>query len=459
MTIANEVYSDPRIQEAKDLITSVFKEKQANFTSLRPPTSNKAAESYEEMLKSLSANRGGKLFYDYIGSGFGSGPFVELADGSTKYDFIIGIGVHYMGHSHIGMMEALIDGAISNTVMQGHLQQNSDSKKLIDLLLKEANTYGADLNHCFLTSSGAMALENSLKIAMQKRNPANRVFAFNKCFHGRTMAVAQITDKAKYRSGLPSILDVDYLDFYDAENHEASIERTLMQIDAAIEKYPGEHAAIVCELILGEGGSWPGNKEYFEKVFSKLKEHNITIIADEVQSFGRTEKLFAFQYFEMDKHIDIVTIGKNSQVCATLFRNDHKPRPGLISQTFTSSSTAIRAGHYIINEIVNNGYLGKDGKINKTHDYFKSKLEELHKKHPDKIKGPYGIGAMVAMTLFNGDADKTLKFSHQLFKNGVMAFVAGAKPTRLRMLLPMGVIEHKHIDEVVTIIEKTLGEI
>jgi 4-aminobutyrate aminotransferase-like enzyme len=54
-------------------------------------------------LQEFAADRGGKLFYDYIGSGIGNGPLVELADGSVKYDFITGIGVHYFGHSHPGV--------------------------------------------------------------------------------------------------------------------------------------------------------------------------------------------------------------------------------------------------------------------------------------------------------------------------------------------------------------------
>ncbi len=455
MTIANEFYQDPKIKEAKKLIRDALLNHQEKITGLMPA---KDQESYEKLINKLSQNRGGKLFYDYIGSGFGKGPFVELADGSTKYDFITGIGVHYLGHSHPGLMEALIDGAISNTVMQGNLQQNIDSEKLIDLILTQANKYGADLSHVMLTSSGVMANENALKMAFQKKHPADRVLAFNKCFHGRTIAVAGVTDKAKYRDGLPEAFCVDYLPFYDELDHQGSIDRMMCALAGHISRHPGKHAAILCEVIQGEAGSWLGNKEFFEALFNECKKHNISIIIDEVQSFGRTEKLFAFQYFELDKYVDFVCIGKNSQTCATIYKADHKPRPGLVSQTFTSSSTAINASYYVINTIVNDGYLGKDGKINKVHAYFSQKLNDLHKKHPDKIEGPWGIGAMVAMTLFKGDMQKSKDFTFKLFKNGVLSFIAGQLPTRVRFLVPMGAIENHHIDEVVEIIEKTLLE-
>ncbi len=454
MTIANEFYNDPKVKEAKKLIKQALLNHQEKITGLMPPKDEK---SYQELVKKLSQNRGGKLFYDYIGSGFGKGPFVELADGSTKFDFITGIGVHYFGHSHPDLMEALIDGAISNTVMQGNLQQNTDSEKLIDLLLTEANRYGADLSHVVLTSSGVMANENALKMAFQKRHPADRVLAFNKCFHGRTIAVAGVTDKAKYRDGLPEAFCVDYLPFYDSNDHQGSIDRMMCALAGYVSRHPGKHAALLCEVIQGEAGSYLGNKEFFEILFSECKKHNISIIVDEVQSFGRTEKLFAFQYFELDKYVDFVNIGKNAQTCATIYRGDHKPRPGLISQTFTSSSTAINASYYVVNQLVNNGFLGKDGKINKIHSYFSSKLEELHKKHPDKIEGPWGIGAMVAMTLFKGDMEKSKQFTFKLFENGVLSFIAGQLPTRVRFLVPAGAINNDHIDEVVKIIDQTLA--
>ncbi len=455
MTISKQFHSDPKVKEAKKLIKEALKSHQEKITGLMPSSDPK---SYQELIKKLSENRGGKLFYDYIGSGFGKGPFVELADGSTKYDFITGIGVHYFGHSHPGLMESLIDGAISNTVMQGNLQQNTDSEKLIDLLLTQANIYGADLSHVVLTSSGVMAVENALKMAFQKNHPADRVLAFNKCFHGRTIAVAGITDKAKYRDGLPEAFCVDYLPFYDEKDHKGSLDRMECALAGYITRYPGKHAAILCEVIQGEAGSWLGNTEYFEKLFTICRENNISIIIDEVQSFGRTEKLFAFQYFGLDKYVDFVTIGKNSQTCATIYRGNHKPRPGLISQTFTSSSTAINASYFVINSLINDGYLGPDGKINKIHSYFSKKLEELHKAHPDKIEGPWGIGAMVAMTLFKGDAAKSKDFTFKLFKNGVLSFIAGQHPTRVRFLVPAGAIENHHIDEVCKIIDKTLGE-
>jgi acetylornithine/N-succinyldiaminopimelate aminotransferase len=458
-TIADGFFNDPRLEKAKKLIQEALKEHQSGINGIRP-AHPELKESYEALLKKMADYRGGALFYNYLGTGIGNGPFVELADGSVKYDFITGIGVHYMGHSHPGVIEAQINGALSNTVMNGHLQQNTDSTRLLELFSKEACKNGAEVKNVFLSTSGAMANENAFKIIFQKRSPATRFFAFEKCFAGRTLGMAWVTDKAAYRVGLPKTVDVDYIPFYNADDHQGSIESAVKAMKKYITRFPAQHAGFIMELIQGENGSWVGHKEYFDALIKVCKENNVSVLIDEVQTFARTTELFAFQHFKLDKDVDVVSVGKNSQVCATLFKDDHKPKPGLISQTFTGSSSQIAAAYYVISEIVKGGYLGEHGKIEKLHKKFRSNLEAISKRHPDKLKGPYGIGAMVGMTVFNGDEAKSKAFTMKLFENGVLSFMAGGGlTTRVRFLMPIMAVEEKHIDEVCAIVEKTLGEI
>lgn len=456
-TVADGFFTDSRLKEAKKLIQDALKEHQSKITGVKGPNPE-LKESYDQLLKRMAEYRGGALFYNYLGTGIGHGPLVELADGSVKYDFITGIGVHYMGHSHPGVIEAQINGAISNTVMNGHLQQNTDSAALVELFSKHACKNGAEVKNVFLTTSGAMANENAFKMIFQKRFPATRFFSFEKCFSGRTLGLAWVTDKAAYRQGLPKTIDVDYIPFYNAEDHQGSIDKAVYAMKKAISRFPCQHAGFIFELIQGENGSWVGHTEYFEALINICKEHGISVFVDEVQTFARTRELFSFQHFKLDKHVDIVSVGKNSQVCATLFKDDHKPRPGLMSQTFTGSSSQIAAANYIINEIVIGGYLGENGKIEKLHAHFKGNLEKLAKKYPMKLNGPFGIGAMVAMTVYGGDEAKAKNFTIKLFENGVLSFMAGSAPTRVRFLMPVMATETKHIDEVCQIIDKTLGE-
>src|SRR5690554_1605060 len=457
-TVAQAFFTDPRLEEAKRLIKEALKEHKSHITGVKPPVSG-LTDHYDNLLKKVAEYRGGALFYNYLGSGIGNGPLVELADGSVKYDFITGIGVHYMGHSHEGVIDATLDGALSNTVMNGHLQQNDNTAELLELISKAATKNGANVKNVFLSTSGAMANDNAFKIIFQKRSPASRFFAFERCFSGRTLGMAWVTDKAAYRAGLPKTLDVDYIPFYDENDHQGSIDRAVKVMKNQLKRFPGQYAGFIMELIQGENGSWVGNTEYFEALIAVCKENNISLLVDEVQTFARTTELFAFQHFKLDKYVDVVTVGKNSQVCATLYSDDHKPKPGLLSQTFTGSSSQIAASQFIISEIINGGYLGENGKIMKLHARFKSNLEAISKKMPKKLTGPYGLGAMVAMTVFGGDEAKTKDFTYKLFNNGVMSFQAGAAPTsRVRFLMPILAVEEHHIDEVCAIIEKTLNE-
>lgn len=456
-TTAQGFFQDPRIIEAKRLIKEAVTEYRQKISAVRP-ADPALVETYQATLKKFGEQRGGALFYQYLGSGLGHGSLVELADGSVKMDFITGIGVHYMGHSHPDAILAQVDGALHNTVMNGHLQQNVESAKLVDLLSTQACKNGANVKNVFLSTSGAMANENAFKIILQKRSPASRFFAFEKCFAGRTLGMAWVTDKAAYRQGLPKTLDVDYIPFFDAEHPEASTAAAVKAMKKAIHRFPGQHAGFIMELIQGENGSWVGTTAFFEALITVCKESNISVMVDEVQTFARTHELFAFQHFKLDKHVEVVSIGKNSQVCATFFNDEHKPKAGLISQTFTGASSQISASLWIVDAILKGGYLGAEGKIEKYHQRFKSNLEKLATKHAGKLKGPWGIGAMVAMTVFDGDEAKTKAFTFKLFELGLMSFMAGASPARVRFLMPILSVTEQDIDQACAIIDRALAE-
>jgi acetylornithine/succinyldiaminopimelate/putrescine aminotransferase len=435
----DKLYNDPRYLEAKKLIFAALHDAQKDITEVKEPTPE-LCDSYQALLDSLASLRGFPLYYPYLGSGIGNGPFVELKDGSIKFDLISGIGVHYFGHSHPDLLLAAIDGAVSDTIMQGNLQQNFDALEL-SLLLRSLSGF----DHCFLSTSGAMACENALKIAFQKKQPKTRILAFEKCFAGRTLALSQVTDKPQFRQGLPSTVAVDYVPFCNPES-------TLKTLKSHIARYPHQHAVMCMELVQGEGGFWVGNEPIFKEIIEILRAHDIAVWIDEVQTFARTEQLFAFQHFHLDGLSDIVTIGKAAQVCATLYTKEICPKPGLLSQTFTASSSAIHASKQIIDHAMSGGFFGSSGKIARQHEAFTNGLKNLG------IQGPYGIGSMIACTLFDGDESKTKLFLQKLFQNGVIAFLAGSNPSRVRFLLPVGTFELSHVDPVMKIIEKTVRE-
>lgn len=448
--IAEKLRDDPRISRAKQLVEEALQDHQKQIVTIKPADPS-LQQKYQELLNEFAQLRGAKLWYPYLGSGFGHGAYVELMDGSIKLDLATGIGVQYMGHGHPALVETTLDTAITGTIMQGNLQQNEDSVRLSQLL-----TGMAGLPHCFLTSSGAMAVENAIKIALQKNHPANRILSFERCFAGRTWSNSQITDKAAYRDGLPLNVPVDYIPFYDPQHPEESTQHAVEALKKQIARYPKAHAVMCFELIQGEAGFHVGTSEFFRALMEILHEHHIAVLVDEVQTFGRLPRPFAFQYFGLEDLVDIVTIGKMSQICATLFNQNYCPRPGLLSQTFTCSTSAIRASLAILETLQANGFFGEKGRIVEIHDYFTKKLNELSGAHPGLIEGPYGIGAMIAFTPFGGDNDKVIQFARDLFDAGLITFIAGSHPTRIRMLIPAGVLTFKDIDLAVEIMNSVL---
>jgi 4-aminobutyrate aminotransferase-like enzyme len=466
---AKAMAEDPRIAEAKRLLRETLRDHQAGLTGIRA-ADPELRQGYLDTLARFGALRGASLYYPYLGSGMGRGALVELADGSVKYDFITGIGVHYMGHNHPALLDAGVDAALDNTVMQGNLQQNAQSEELLALLLRVANRTGgkgkaggtdtgARMAHGFLTSSGAMANENALKIIFQKRFPAHRVLAFEHCFAGRTIALSQVTDKAAYRQGVPETLAVDYVPFYDAERPEASTAEALAAVKAHMARHPGAHACMIFELIQGEGGGYlPGTAEFFRALMIPLRAANVTILADEIQTFGRTSEFFAFQHFGLEDLVDVVTLGKLSQACATLIREEYKPKAGLVSQTFTAPSVAIRSALVIVKYMEEQGLLGADGKIMRLSRCFTDKLKDLVRRRPDLAAGPFGMGGMIAFTPLGGDPDKVARYLKNLFDAGVIGFIAGGTPAKARFLLPVGGVEEADIEAVFPILERLLIE-
>ena len=178
-----------------------------------------------------------------------------------------------------------------------------------------------------------------------------------------------------------------------------------------------------------------------------------------MQTFGRTSRPFAFQHFGLDDITDLVTIGKISQVCATLYTPDYKPKPGLISQTFTGSSWAILASQRILKTLIDNGHYGESGRNIQLFECFKAGLESIGKKYPGSVSGPFGCGGMVGFTPLDGSLEKAKDLVFRMYHAGLMSFIAGADPVRIRFLMPLGSVTEDHIAMACQVIEKCIGEV
>ncbi len=457
MTVADALRNDPRVTEAKALLRQAVADHAAQLNDVRP-AQPALRDAYQRLLSDAAAARGGPLLWPYLSAGLGNGPYVQLADGSVKLDFIGGIGVYGGGHSHLDLIEAAVDAAIEDVAMQGNLQQHPPSIRISQRLIELASASGAPFSSCTLSTSGAMANENALKLAFHKATPADRILAFDNAFAGRSLALASITDRPKYRQGLPLALNVDYLPALDVEQPERSQQWAVDQLHRLLQRHPGRYAAFWGELIAGEGGYYPSSHEFFAALCEPIRAAGIPIIFDEVQSFARTSRPFAFQHYRLDQYADIVTVGKITQVCATLYRESFKPTAPIISQTFTGASSSISVAMATLNLLRDSGCFGDEGWNVRRHRYFADGLAKLASKYPGSIRGPFGEGLMIAFTAGDGSYDQAKSLMDIMFGEGLLGFLCGSDPTRVRFLPPPAITTEAHIDAAIALLDQSLAK-
>jgi len=446
---------DPRVAQAKRLLREAVAEHGASLHTVR--RANPAmVPSFEAMLTEYAALRGAPAFWPYVSAGIGNGPYIQLADGSVKLDFIGGIGVYGCGHNHPDMIDASVDAAIEDVTMQGNLQFNTGSVRMIKALAELASSGGAPLAHCMLTTSGAMANENALKLALHKATPATRILAFDNAFAGRSLALAAITDRPKYRQGLPLTLEVDYLPTLKHDQPERSKRWAVDELHRLLNRHPGRYAAFWVEPIAGEGGYYAGSHDFYVALCQPVRQAGIPIIFDEVQSFSRTSRPFAFQHYRLDEFADIVTVGKITQVCATMYRESFKPTGPILSQTFTGATSSISVGLATLDAMRDAELFGDRGWNVRRHEYFVKGLSRLAAKYPQHLRGPFGEGLMVAFTPGDGSYEQCKSLMDIMFDEGLLGFVCGSNPTRLRFLPPPVITTEAHIDEALALLDRSM---
>jgi 4-aminobutyrate aminotransferase-like enzyme len=461
---------DPQITSAIEAIVARVTEHSRAITDIRPP-SDGLKESYQSVLDRAAAVKGRGLLYPYIGSGLGNGPLVELADGSVKWDMISGIGVHFFGHSHPALVRAAVTAGIEDTIKHGNLLSGQAAYEFGEKLIELASR-NSRLKHAFITTSGAMANESALKVCYQKHAPAGRVLAFKHCFMGRSVTMAQIGDSHAGREGIPLTTQVDYMPFWNDEavdrvgGAKNFIDHALWRFDQFVERYPKQYACFIFELVQGEGGFNTGPRDYFKALMDRCRHHGIAIWDDEIQSFGRTERMFAYETYDLGEYVDVFCVGKMSQACATMFTEEYNPKPGLLSGTFTGATSDFTAGIRVLEMLDEGNFYGQDGSFAKHHKLFREHANALIAKHPQWFPPALfckdlvgGIGGMMKFTPFGGDKAKVNAACKACFDEGVVLFYCGHGPYHLRMLPPMPVMEESYWPRIFEVVERALAKV
>ncbi|MEO6638314.1 MAG: aminotransferase class III-fold pyridoxal phosphate-dependent enzyme, partial [Ginsengibacter sp.] len=235
---------------------------------------------------------------------------IKDADGNQLIDFAGGIGVVNAGHCPEPVVKAIQEQAEKFLHSCFHV---STYEVYVELCEKLADIFPhGDSTKVMLTNTGAEAVENAIKIARQATK-RSAVICFTEAFHGRSMMAMTLTSKINYKTNCgpfaPEVYRLPFPDYYHHGNgltKDEYIDQELQRLENATHSIVAAEniAAIIIELVQGEGGFNVTPKRYVEGLRKFCDKYGIVLIFDEVQSgFCRTGKWAAYQHYEVTPDI------------------------------------------------------------------------------------------------------------------------------------------------------------
>jgi acetylornithine aminotransferase len=357
---------------------------------------------------------------------FVSGDNATLTDteGKKYIDFTSGIGVVSVGHANARVNAALCEqiGKITHT---SNLYNITPQAKAAEAIV---NASGYDMA-CFFGNSGAEANEGAIKIARKHGERDGeikryKIITLKHSFHGRTITTVKATGQEAMHNYFGPFPD----GFVYADDIQA--------IEALLDDHT---AAVMIELIQGEGGVEPQDKEDVKALEKLLKSKHIPLIVDEVQTGGyRTGEFTASQVYGITPEIITLAKGVGGGVPVGIVMTSLKSvlSPGDHGSTFGGnylSSTAVCSVVEILNE------LKVSGELENTSTYFNTKLDKFYETNKKLFTQKVGIGMMCGLRV--KDADTLASIMSNAKDNGVMVLRAGRNT--LRFLPPLTITKEE----------------
>lgn len=359
----------------------------------------------------------------------GEGARIWDVDGRSYIDCAAGIGVASVGHSHPAVVQAITQQAQQLITCQEMFYNDRRAQ----LLQRLANVLPPGLNRFFLCNSGAEAVEGAIKFARLSTGKPD-VVAAQRAFHGRTLGALSATHKNKYRDPfLPLVPGFGHAPFG--------------QIQPLADAVTGQTAAVILEIVQGEGGVRLGTADYFQAVQELCQQRDVLLIVDEVQTgFGRTGRWFAFEH--MDIQPDLVCMGKAMaggvpMGAVALGRRVAPLPPGVHGSTFGGNPLACAAALATLRVIEEESLIVRAADLG---DYL---LERLQAIESPLVRDVRGLGLMIGIDL----KVRVMPLVKALAQRGVQVLTAGS--TVMRLLPPL-VISRQEADDVVAAITKVL---
>ena len=361
----------------------------------------------------------------------GQGALVWDADGRAYIDCMTGHGVATLGHCH-PEVTAAIQAQAATLVACSEAVYNDQRAALMEELTH--HTPG-DLKRVFLCNSGAESIEAAIKFARFFTGRTDVVAAM-RGFHGRTLGALSATWNSKYRDPfLPLVPGFHHVPF----NNLAAMENALTD----------QTAAVIIEVIQGEGGVHPADPAYLEGLRALCTQHGVLLIVDEVQTgMGRTGRWFACEHFGVLP--DILCLGKalggGVPMGAVIWREALGTLPaGIHGSTFGGNPLACAASRAVVRVMERDDLPARAARLGD------KLLTDLRAIRSPLIREVRGRGLMVGVEL----RQRATQVLRALMGHGVLAMPAGSMVVRL---LPPLVIEEEQLAQVVEAMAQALSD-
>lgn len=370
----------------------------------------------------------------------GEGCYLYDTEGKKYLDFAAGIAVNALGYHYPGYDEAL-KAQIDKLTHISNLYYNEPMSEAGEKLVKASG-----LAKAFFTNSGTEAIEGALKAARKyaytkygKEAQKYEIIAMNHSFHGRSMGALSVTGTEHYREPFePLISGVKFADFNDLESVKAQIT--------------DKTCAIITEVVQGEGGIYPAQKEFLEGLRALCDENDIILIFDEIQcGMGRTGYYFAWQSYGVKP--DVMTCAKalgcgvpvgafvlgEKAAAASLVPGDHGTTYG--GNPFVCAAVSKVFDIYENDKIIEH--------VQEMTPYLEQKLDEIVAKH-ECAATRRGMGFMQGIVIQGRPVGEVVKAA---LAKGLLVISAGSDVLRI---VPPLVITKEHIDKMAAILDECM---
>lgn len=355
-------------------------------------------------------------------------------EGKRYIDFTAGIGVNSLGYSNAKWLDA-IEAQADKLQHASNLYYSTTQIQLAEMLCIKTG-----FNKVFLANSGAEANECAIKVARKygcdKYGKAHtHIVTLENSFHGRTITTLSATGQEEFHQYFyPFTEGFSHAKANDIESVKAEVNENT--------------CAVMIELIQGEGGVNPLDKEFVTQLAEYCKENDILLIVDEVQTgVGRTGKLYCYEHYGIQP--DILTTAKGLggglpiAACMCTQPLQDVMTYGTNGTTYGGNPVACAGAIEVLNRVDRPEFLAE---VAEKGDYMREQIKQMR-----GVKEVRGLGLMIGIVLENDNAKEVLT---KCAENGLLVLTA---KNLIRLLPPLN-IDYLDIDEGLDILEKSIED-